>query len=123
MTHPTRDQGAEHQPQRIQRRRTAGWRMPAGALYVGRPTRFGNPFPIAEHGPAAAVALYRTWLTTRPDLVAAVRAELAGRDLACWCPPQRPCHADVLLALARTKTTAGAADTAAPPAVKGLCDE
>lgn len=33
-------------PQRIQRRRVAGWRMPEGAVYVGRPTRWGNPFTV-----------------------------------------------------------------------------
>ena len=31
-------------PKRIQRRRTKGWRMPPGVVYVGRPTIFGNPF-------------------------------------------------------------------------------
>lgn len=33
-------------PQRIQRQRTRGWRMPQGAVYVGRPTKWGNPFKI-----------------------------------------------------------------------------
>lgn len=39
-------------PQRIQRKRTKGWRMPEGAVYVGRPTKWGNPFvvvPAASH--------------------------------------------------------------------------
>lgn len=95
---------------RVQRRRTAGWRMPEGAVYVGRPTKFGNPFPVAEYGPAGAVEQYRLWLQTQPDLVDAARAELRGRNLACWCPPGRPCHADVLLPLARQfgPTTPGA---------------
>lgn len=47
-----------------------------------------------------AVAAYQALLATLPDLVAAVRVELAGRDLACWCPPESPCHGDVLLAVA-----------------------
>ena len=73
--------------------------MPATAVYVGRPTRWGNPFPAVPtpHGRAAAVALYRTWITARPDLIAAARRHLTGRDLACWCPLDQPCHADVLL--------------------------
>lgn len=75
-------------PVRIQRRRTAGWRMPEGAVYVGRPTRWGNPFP--HTGTAAS----------RAEVVA--RRQLAGRDLACWCPPGQPCHADVLLDVANT---------------------
>ncbi|MCU1591575.1 MAG: hypothetical protein JWP11_2831 [Frankiales bacterium] len=37
-------------PQRIQRRRTAGWKMPEGAVYVGRPTRWGNPFTVMNGG-------------------------------------------------------------------------
>lgn len=88
---------------RIQRRRTAGWRMPANTVYVGRPGRYGNPFTANDRttaGRAAAVERYRQWLTTRPDLCVAVRRDLAGRNLACWCPPGQPCHADVLLSVA-----------------------
>jgi Domain of unknown function (DUF4326) len=66
---------------------------------VARPTRWGNPFPITEHGRTEAVRLYREWLTAQPDLVAAARAELAGRDLACWRRLDEECHADVLLAV------------------------
>jgi hypothetical protein len=103
-------------PKRIQRKRTKGWRMPEGAVYVGRPTEWGNPWTVGtiatiewpsgrfevsfrevEITPHIAVALYR-WAFT-PD-VEAMRAELAGRDLACWCPLDQPCHADVLLELA-----------------------
>ncbi|WP_213456678.1 DUF4326 domain-containing protein [Rhizomonospora bruguierae] len=89
-------------PHRIQRRRTAGWRMPAGAVYVGRPTRWGNRFG-ADNTPgsrAAAVRLFRLWVDQHPDYAAAARAELAGKTLACWCPTDKPCHADVLLAVA-----------------------
>lgn len=92
-------------PVRIQRRRTRGWRMPAGAVYVGRPTRFGNPWHIGDTGPAgdtvdqaAAVALYAAHLNAHPELAAAARTELAGAAaLACWCPLDQPCHADVLI--------------------------
>ena len=90
---------------RIQRQRTAGWRMPANAVYVGRPTRWGNPFAVTtkdRDGRAAAVALYRAWLCEpgQQGLVAAIRAELRGHDLACWCPLDQPCHADALLEVA-----------------------
>ncbi|MGI5155797.1 DUF4326 domain-containing protein [Microbispora sp. CA-102843] len=40
-------------PERIQRRRTAGWKMPEGAVYVGRPTKWGNPWrivPVRDNG-------------------------------------------------------------------------
>lgn len=107
-------------PVRIQRRRTRGWRMPAGAVYVGRPTVWGNEWTpdgyVAATGsrivhPTAimkiCVAAYRAWLLGEPhwahgsvlppvpDL-----APLRGRDLACWCPLGVPCHADVLLEVA-----------------------
>jgi hypothetical protein len=48
-----------------------------------------------------AVKFYREWLRIRPDLVEKARVELAGLDLMCWCKPELPCHADVLLAVAR----------------------
>lgn len=106
-------------PERIQRRRTKGWRMPEGAVYVGRPTIFGNPWVVGHAGvtATAAVDLYREWILsgtpergprgyTIPRKVAergrrilTELPELRGHDLACWCPPG-PCHADVLLGLA-----------------------
>ncbi|NIL77657.1 DUF4326 domain-containing protein [Rhodococcus sp. B10] len=45
-------------PQRIQRKRTKGWRMPEGAVYVGRPTRFGNPWRIGSDGLVAGPGMY-----------------------------------------------------------------
>ena len=87
-------------PRRIQLRRTKGWRKPPGAVVVARPSKWGNPYPVAVQGRAEAVRLYRDHLLADPDLIAAARAELAGRDLACWCPPGEACHADVLLAVA-----------------------
>lgn len=42
-------------PQRIQRKRTRGWRMPEGAVYVGRPTRWGNPFVTGSRVSIAGV--------------------------------------------------------------------
>jgi hypothetical protein len=87
-------------PERIQLRRTRGWRKPAGVVVVARPSRWGNPFRLGIDGDrATCVRLYRQALlagdlgVTTED----VRRELAGRDLACWCPLDEPCHADVLL--------------------------
>ncbi len=104
-------------PQRIQRRRTKGWRMPVGAVYVGRGTQWGNPIRIGIPGPDDYI------VETREDAVAKYRYEivqmnggfvgfnrvwvaehLRGKDLACWCPLDRPCHADVLLELANQET-------------------
>lgn len=62
---------------------------------------WGNPYTVGPGRSAAGVvALYRAYLTARPELVARARGELAGRDLACWCRPGDPCHADGLLEVA-----------------------
>jgi hypothetical protein len=145
---------------RIQRKRTKGWRMPEGAVYVGRPTKWGNPFGYRDHtglvryqpsapdkwdyegrisadgnrhdyyGPDGTVTEFWVRYATRGELVElyrltlldptpsmrssdpsrgghflkvtadGIRAELAGKDLACWCALDQPCHVDILLAIA-----------------------
>ncbi len=90
-------------PRRIQRRRTAGWTTPPNTTYVGRPTRWGNPYQIGDRMPAsAAVARYREDLHAGRLQVTAdeVRRELRGRNLSCWCAVDALCHASVLLAVA-----------------------
>lgn len=155
-------------PQRVQLSRAKGWRLPAKAVSVARPTKWGNPFRVGcgrdaclvrEPGAltgqpwelegrssgdgnrhdyfheggrvtvchvrlataAECVELYRRALFKESDeairatwgdtwtlpgrgpvkiTAATVRDELAGLDLACWCKPGEPCHADVLLAIA-----------------------
>jgi uncharacterized protein DUF4326 len=88
-------------PQRFQRSRRRGARLPAGVVVVTRPTKWGNPHPLAL-GRAEAVRRYRDDLLAGRLAVTvdAVRAELGGRDLACYCPLDEPCHADVLLEVA-----------------------
>lgn len=107
-------------PARVQRRRTKGWKAPEGAVYVGRGSRWGNPYTITRttpthtvNGPSlnagyptrrratqAAADAYRVWLAADPARVDEVRQQLAGRTLMCWCHPADPCHGDVLLAVA-----------------------
>ncbi|MFD6517632.1 DUF4326 domain-containing protein [Rhodococcus sp. NPDC060176] len=135
-------------PNRIQRKRTKGWKMPENAVYVGRPTKWGNPALIerahgswwtyagdvgpllasapvgtASEARAAAVRYYEAFIkhptgiipptdgwnashayvaahNHLTDALANDLAELAGKDLACWCPLDQPCHADVLLEIA-----------------------
>lgn len=88
-------------PNRIQQRRTAGWRKPDRAASVVRGTRWGNPYRVGVHAAdnAEAVRLFREYLDRHPELVADARIALAGRPLMCWCPADEPCHADVWLAL------------------------
>ena len=86
--------------------------MPTGAIYVGRPTKWGNPFRPADRTPdahAAAVAEYRAALDggRLAVSVADVQRELRGRDLVCWCAPGLPCHADALLVIANGGTVDG----------------
>jgi Domain of unknown function (DUF4326) len=92
----------EATPRRIQLRRTPGWRKPPGAVVVARPTRWGNPYQVATHGREQALALFRRHLADHPELVAAARRELAGKDLACWCKPGEACHADIWLEVANS---------------------
>lgn len=114
-------------PIRIQRKRTAGWRKPEDAVYVGRGSRWGNPNRVAranggwivEHAKGGSVGTfasdrearrfatdaYRAHLKAHPELEAAARRQLKGRLLMCWCPLPEPgqpdhCHAAVLLELA-----------------------
>ncbi len=90
-------------PRRIQLSKRKGWRKPANTIVVARPSKWGNPFVIEKHGDAAACVLqFRTAAPSWPGYVATARQELRGKDLACWCPPNRPCHADILLELANT---------------------
>ena len=95
-------------PARIQRRRTRGWRKPAGAVIVTRESKWGNPHRVGAEGVpdnAAAVALYREHVAQHPEIAEAARRELRGKVLCCWCPLDKPCHADVLLELANAEGT------------------
>ena len=79
-------------PKRIQRKRTKGWKRPDNSVYVGRPTKWGNPFVISGRDHKPAVRLFE-----RHCLPCLPVHELRGKDLACWCPLDETCHADVLL--------------------------
>ena len=118
-------------PVRVQRTRTKGGGIPDGAVYVGRPSKWGNPFHTHGDGyrmaPESAVQAFRAqffgpradgaffpndhpkFRTYRGKLqievrelttVADIQRELRGKNLACWCPLDQPCHADVLLEIA-----------------------
>jgi Domain of unknown function (DUF4326) len=108
-------------PKRVQLRRAQGWCMPPNTRKVDRSTVFGNPFDSVKYGSDDAVRMHRLWLTGRmtdeqiearyPALIAkhliarrrrvlATLHQLQGMNLACWCSPKQPCHADLLLELA-----------------------
>lgn len=82
--------------------------IPADAIYVGRPTKFGNPFRVGSYyngkllRQSDAVEQYRDWLLNSDqglEIMKAAKAELKGKDLVCWCAP-KPCHADILFEVA-----------------------
>lgn len=132
-------------PERIQRKRTKGYRMPPNTVSVTRPGKWGNPFPADNDGvmlhalsmgldgedptdrATAAVDIFRIWLTGGKvnELVGLmlptgfgpapklriIQRELAGKNLACFCALDKPCHATVLLDLAN-----------APPSPIGIAE-
>ena len=84
--------------------------IPPNAVYVGRPSKWGNPFSLPKFYHTqdrktkkvlrlSVIHQYRQYLTEHPELVKAAKRELKGKDLVCWCAPL-PCHADILLELA-----------------------
>ncbi len=89
-------------PQRIQRKRAKGWRMPENTVYVGRPSKFRNMCRVGVDVQTReqAVFHFRRNVIHDEKYKGMVRRELAGKNLACWCPLDQPCHADVLLELA-----------------------
>lgn len=111
-------------PIRIQRKRTKGWKMPPNTVSVCRPGEYGNPFKVGDYlsdvpfivlsntemteeeqdssiiTQDLAVKLHKTWLFHHRDghwILARAIANLQGKNLACFCPLDKPCHADTLL--------------------------
>ena len=112
-------------PVRIQLSRAKGWRMPANTVKVDRSTRWGNPFAVTAAlasgytdragANAFVVECFRDWIgpsqsgrdwwqgpdsDKRRKTFTEGLGELRGKNLACWCKPGEPCHADVLLEMA-----------------------
>lgn len=106
---------ATTKPVRVQLSRKKGWKMPPNTVSVARPTKFGNPFKVGKHGTRSGCVdlfakLMDGFLCMSMDNVTEQRAcctftefnlsFLRGKNLACWCPLDKPCHADVLLEIA-----------------------
>lgn len=105
-------------PSRVQLSRRKGWRMPANTVKVCRPGKWGNPFNLADvldyyggdkaKASADCVRSYLRWIEDgtnycsddAPPSIEEIQRELRGKNLACWCALDAPCHADVLLHLA-----------------------
>lgn len=88
-------------PKRIQRKRTKGWKMPENTIYVGRPTKWGNPFHVKDFGIEKSIELFRQNIMANESIFVEMELEkLKGKNLACFCKEGSKCHADVLLELA-----------------------
>lgn len=110
-------------PQRIQLRRTKGWRLPPNTVKVDRTTRYGNPYVVRPTSQQSGfyscsnakdavncfswearqvMRLDTVMQTAKGEIGRADILALRGKNLACWCPlqPDTPCHADVLIELA-----------------------
>ncbi len=82
---------------RILNRRVDG--LPEGSVYVGRPGKWGNPFPRGKgRTREQAIAEHAEWIKTQPQLMRDLY-QLKGKDLVCWCYPE-PCHAETLMRMA-----------------------
>jgi hypothetical protein len=111
-------------PERIQLRRTQGWRMPPNTIKVDRTTRWGNPMQVRPgYSATRAVQDYVLWLEGRlvgstaasakaPPSVEEIRRHLRGKNLACWCAPGQPCHVEILLKIANEGTPIVLGDSA-----------
>jgi hypothetical protein len=97
------------EPHRVQLKRTKGWKMPENTVKIDRTTRWGNPFAPADSGSVAqAVKNHAAWMAGElaapdgrtPPPADEIRAALRGRNLACWCALDGPCHADLMLKIA-----------------------
>lgn len=107
-------------PIRIQLRRTKDWRKPENTVVVSRPSRYGNPFIIGgfkafqnDQDPNGPITIIQTrsqeeavehfrWLAEQSRYREKVIRDLRGKNLACWCKPGTPCHADILLEIANS---------------------
>lgn len=100
--------------ERVQLSRKKGWKMPPNTVSVSRPGHWGNCYKIGMPAPSwmrketletaeDVVRAYKHMCLTMPGKVMEIRTFLRGKNLACWCKPGTPCHADTLLELANTQ--------------------
>jgi hypothetical protein len=77
-------------------------------VYIGRGSKFGNPFshipnsaaPFPVDSREDAITAYKDWIESQPELIKAAKKELKGKTLGCFCKPIYPCHGDILLRIA-----------------------
>lgn len=87
--------------------RDYSWRSNPEAICVARPSRWGNPFKIADWGRNGCLLKFREWLVDKIIEDPYFLEPLRGKDLVCYCPLDLPCHADILIEFIE-KPTVGA---------------
>lgn len=98
-------------PKRVQRKRVKGWTKPDGCVYVGRGSKWGNPYVVGGVYPSMTGTMnpitldeslyrYEVYVNSHIKLGYLNLSELKGKDLMCWCSLSQKCHADILLELA-----------------------
>jgi hypothetical protein len=96
-------------PIRIRRRQWDGWKCPVGAVYCGRPSKYGNPFKIADSSRIGALVAFRAMLKDKKQRNQigypsdeTIKRELKGMNLVCWCGLNQDCHVNDLLRIANS---------------------
>lgn len=75
-------------------------RVSSDGVYIGRPSKWGNPFAIGRDGSREdVVRKFEAYINENPLLKEAAKKELKGKNLVCFCAPLG-CHGDILLRIA-----------------------
>jgi hypothetical protein len=76
-------------------------------VYIGRPSKFGNPFPLppkaTEEERIECAVKFEEWFRKQPDLIKFAKETLKGKTLGCWCAPKL-CHGDIIIKIMNEST-------------------
>ncbi len=87
---------------------------PPNSKRVTRPSRWGNPFKVADYGRVGAIEKFKEHLGDNPELVEMAKRELTSFDLCCTCKPDEACHGDVWIEILTREKNRQALKTQAP---------
>jgi len=84
---------------RIQRKNffDYSWKKNPNAVYIGRPSKWGNPFKVSKYGLRKCLEKYCEWLENQLRIDTDFLEPLRGKDLVCFCPLSQTCHADIII--------------------------
>jgi hypothetical protein len=96
--------------------------MPPNTVYVGRPTQWGNPYNVDDWTIHMALAAYEDWLDNDQLKDPNYLSKLRGKNLACWCKLNEPCHADILIKKLKERYGTEIADPLLPQLKQGVSE-